>query len=310
LTDPEDIDTRSSFGCPGCERRQIRNRPTSAELGEDVTIGIVALAQSGHFVAVSDQRISFYDQFPPIEKGLNKLRMISADGRWFLAFAAGDIPPAMPLIRRIIGEVNGLKPHGRDISAVMTKCADSYSDTRDEVFADTHLRAINYRTIGEFRREGYKDLGKDEHQRHMIALQKFDLDVQLIIFGYDDQNAARLFEVHNPGRSYDLTWRRYTLVGSGSDLARGSIAQRPLPLEWPDIVYRLLAAKFVAEDASYVGKTTTAFVTSADRGGLHEFSENEIEQIRAEWRRDQERPTPEAALKVIQAHEVLKDILG
>ena len=291
---------------PGVERLRFA---TSADWGLSVTIGIAAVADTGHIVAVSDQRISFYDQFPAIEKGMRKLRQITADGRWFLAFAAGDIPPVVPLVRRITSAVNGLKPHERDINDIMTKASDAYSETREQTFADGYLRAIGYRTFDMFRKEGLKDLGKDEHHRHMMELHHFNLDVELIIFGHDNQDVARIFEVRNPGKASDLTWRRYAAVGSGRDLALGSIAQRPLPLDWPDIVYRLLGAKFVSEDARDVGKTTTAIVVAPERGGFHEFSENEISNIRAEWKREQAIPTPKAALKVITAHEVLRHVV-
>jgi len=214
----------------------------------------------------------------------------------------------MPLMRNIISAVNGLKPEQRDISEIMKLASDAYSDARDAAFTDAYLRSIGYRSLEQFKKEGLNDLGKDGHQKHMMALYEFDLKVALIIFGYDNQDTPRIFEVHNPGKPSELTWRRYAVVGSGRDLAWGSIAQRSLPPEWPDITYRLLEAKFVSEDAG-VGKTTTAFVTSPERGGLHEFSRNEIEKVRVEWKKEQTRPTPKAALKVITAHEVLKEIL-
>jgi hypothetical protein len=274
-----------------------------------VTIGIVGIGYTGHFVAVSDHRISFYDALPPIEKGVAKLRQISADGKWFLAFAAEEIPRAMLLISKIRRSVNGLRSEQRDMTLLMSNAANDYSDVRDQVFADTYLRSIGYRDLATFKQEGFKDLGKDEHQKHMMELHKFDLGVEMIIFGYDDQGAARMFELHNPGRPSEVTFRRYAAVGSGRDLAWGSIAQRPLSLEWQDIAYRLLGAKFVAENARDVGKTTTAVVVAPDMGGAHEFSENEIEQVRQAWAREQSQPTPEAALGVITAHAVMKDIL-
>jgi hypothetical protein len=275
-----------------------------------VTIGIAAVAHSGHIIAVSDQRISFYDQLPPIEKGMQKLRQITADGKWFLAFAAGDIPPVAPLLRKIIGAVNGLRPEEREIGDIMTKVSDAYSDIRDAAFVDQYLRAIDYRTLREFRQEGLKDLGKDEHQKHMMELLRFSLEVELLIFGHDNQGLARIFEVRNPGEPSELTWRRYAAVGSGHDLAVGSIAQRPLPTEWPEIVYRLLGAKFVAEDARDVGKEhTTAIVVGPGSNSFHEFSDNEIQEIRRHWNDEQARPTPQGALDVIEAHDVIRNVM-
>jgi hypothetical protein len=144
----------------------------------------------------------------------------------------------------------------------------------------------------------------------MDALLKFDLGVSLIIFGHDNFGHPRIFEVHNPGRAFDLTWRGYALVGSGSTLAWGSIAHQPLPSDWAGLAYRLLVAKFVSEDAgSTVGKTTSAILLAPEGKGRHDFSEREIGKIRAAWMRERKRPPPKAALDVIRANEVLRHIL-
>ena len=302
MTDPAEIGTRSV-------RTGRRRVLTAAELGLTVTIGIVGIGYAGHFVAVSDQRISFYDTLPPIDKGMAKLRQLSADGKWFLAFAADEIPRATLLISKIIHSVNGLRAEERDMTLLMSKAQSDYSDVRDQAFADTYLRAIGYRDLATFRQEGFKDLGKDEHQKHMMELHKFDLGVEMIIFGYDDQGAARMFELLNPGRASELTFRRYAIVGSATSLAWGSIAQTPLSLEWAEIAYRLLGAKFVSEGAA-IGKPTTAVVIPPNGATPHVFSDSEIDRVRDEWDREQSRPTPKAALEVIMAHSVMNGVLG
>lgn len=283
---------------------QRRRAPTRAELGLDVTIGIVAIAGNS-VVAVSDQRFSYYDVFPPTERGANKIIQITADASWFIAFAATDISLFVPLIRKIRGDLVATPHETRTLDDVQRVTADAYADVRIQQFVAQHLTAIGYRDFQVFQKEGYHDLGKDEHARHMEALYKFDLGVEIIVFGYTDKNSPRLFKVCNPGRAIECAWEGYAAVGSGTYLALGALRQKAIPYTLVGTIYRVLEAKFVAEAASHVGKSTNVLVLHPN-GTSAEMTEAEIGKVRAIWQKMQAKLIPHEAIAALEACEVVK----
>ncbi|MGE0853720.1 MAG: hypothetical protein AB7O44_29590 [Hyphomicrobiaceae bacterium] len=292
-------------------RRDLR-KPTPAELGLDVTIGLVGVATpDGFFIAVSDQRISYGDIFPPSEKGTTKIQRLTADKRWWAVFAASDIAVVPRLLEKISRGLGPIKDDDEleryDAEKVMEIAGAAYSDVREAEFAAGHLKAIGYPTVEEFRKNGFHELGRDEHAKHMLALAQFDLGVELLIFGYHHNFVPHLFAVNNPGKIVEYNWQGYGAVGSGSFLALGALRQRPTHSNLEDMIYRLLEAKFVSEAAQAVGRTTNLMTLNHD-GEVREMPAGEIASIREAWEQTQVQPTPSKAFEVISASRVVKGI--
>lgn len=283
-----------------------RRDPTTAELGLDVTVGIVAnTTTNGCIVAVSDQQISYNDLFPALERGVRKIVQIAPNKKWFCAFSANDISVVPLLLATIMQDVKHISPEGRLAKPMMEAVANTYSEVRNAEFARRHLRAIGYDSVEQFQKEGFADLGRDEHQKHMNELYRYDLGVKLLVFGHTER--SHIFTVHNPGTFTHWNWQGYMAVGSGSYLAMGSLRQRPLSFDIEDVIYRLLEAKFVAEASGTVGKTTT-LLTLGPGGQSWEMRESEIDQIKEIWRLKQQEPTPDDALSVIRKTSVLRHL--
>lgn len=279
-------------------------RPTSAELlGLDVTIGIVALAWP-HFVAVSDQRVSFDDFHPPTERGARKIIRISEN--YHAAFAATEISNFKRVVSKIMEALSPYKGEPDRVSCekVMQFASDCYSEALREEFAARHLAQLGYSSVEQFRREGHSELGSQEYGKYLTALARFDLGVEIIVFGHH-RGLPRLFSVVNPGRVEELNWAGYAVVGSGSTLALGSLRRKPLSTLVDEAVYRVLEAKFTAEGARDVGKTTTVVVLNGD-GEMKEMPVEEIDAIRAIWERTQAEPVPTDAIEIIENSHVLK----
>ena len=287
-----------------------RRHPTTAELGLDVTVGIAAnTVPDGYIVAASDQQISYDDLFPALERGVRKIIQIGPDKSWFCAFSASDISVVPPLLATIMEDIKQISPQGRLAKPVMEAVANAYSAVRNGEFARRHLRAIGYDSVEQFRKEGFANLGKDEHQKHMNALYEYNLGVELLIFGHTERSRSHIFTVNNPGKFTHWNWQGYAAIGSGSYLATGSLRQRPLRFDIEDAIYRLLEAKFVAEGSgSGTVGTTTTLLTLSPAGQSWEMRESEIEQIRETWKRKQQEPTPEDALGVIRKTSVLRHL--
>lgn len=283
-----------------------RRHPTTAELGLDVTVGIAANSiPYGHIVAVSDQQISYTDGFfPPLEKGSRKILQIAPMKRWFLAFAADDVTVMQQLLTRIIDDLRSIDKHDYDAQWVRGAICKAYFDVRVSQFTMRHLSAIGYSSFEDFKRDGLQELGKDEHQKHMVAFYQFDLGVELLVFGFSKDMRPVIFSVGNPGKHTDWNWQGYSAVGSGTYLALGALRQKPLNFGVDELVYRLLDAKFVAEASSTVGSTTTLIVLRYD-GEVRELHEREIGKIKEVWEEKRKEPPPAEAMNVIQKSRVI-----
>lgn len=284
-----------------------RRRPTTAELGLDVTVGIAAItAPDGYIVAVSDQQITYYDEFPALERGARKIVQIAPDKSWFCAFSASDIAAVPPLLGEITRRLREIYSEDMDAATVMRETTEIYTQRRYQEFAQRHLKAIGYESVAKFRKDGFSELGRDEHHSHMKALYEFNLGVELLVFGHSKRSKPRIFTITNPGKCTHWNWQGYAAVGSGAYLAQGALRQRPMSFDIEDAIYRLLEAKFVSE-GGYVGRTTTLLALSPE-GESWEMRESEINQIKDIWQSKQKEPTPDDALGVIGKTSVLRHL--
>jgi hypothetical protein len=131
------------------------------------------------------------------------------------------------------------------------------------------------------------------------------------LFGHDKQKQPKLYEIECPGHVIDRNALKFAVIGSGHDMAMASLRWPP-PLNFllEDTIYRLLEAKFAAETASGVGKTTTVALRNRE-GRVALLPRNEIEEIRAIWKKDvADVPSPPAALKLLEKSKAVKDVAG
>jgi hypothetical protein len=270
-------------------------RPTSAEMGDEVTIAIVALtAPSENFICVSDRMISHDDILPADDNALIKNLALSQN--WSVAFSANKIENALPLLERVRSQI----VHPADtLSADLLQ--DYFTDSIGEVirtdFFNLRLRRYGYGSMNQFRREGQADLG--EHFFELCReLDSAELGVEFIVYGYEGAyRGPCLFEINGKGQVIDRMALRYAVVGSGYWMASASLKRKPLAIDFDSMLYRVLEAKFSAETASGVGKTTTVTFKRRD---MHDMvmRPNEIEKMRAVWEGEMRKHEPTEALQI------------
>lgn len=271
-------------------------RPTPAEMGEVVTVAIVALtAPYAHFVCVSDQMISHDDTLPADESALIKSMQLTKD--WSVTFAGNKIENVVPLLDRVRGKIE--RPGG-DLEARKLReyFTSSIAEMIREDFFNRRLARYGYRDIEMFRRQGRDELG-DHFFELCRELNESDLGVEFIIYGYESgAHDPQIFEINGTGQAIDRMALRYGVVGSGYMMASASLKRKPLAIDFDLMVYRLLEAKFSAETASGVGKRTTVKIK---RPGQHDFImwPGQIEEIRNIWQGIQRHPEPLHAVEII-----------
>jgi hypothetical protein len=112
-------------------------------------------------------------------------------------------------------------------------------------------------TIEEFRKKGKKQFGNDFEVMNK-PIREFHLGTSLLACGVDTSDFPHIFTVRPPSGSVRVNDSLgHTAIGTGAEMALGALGARSL--ETPsieDFAFRVLEAKFVAETAPGVGKSS------------------------------------------------------
>jgi hypothetical protein len=218
------------------------------------------------------------------------------------------ILPIVEGTRSRLKKLVGPKWTGPDAADEMAK---AYSSIFHKEFVTTHLRRYGYKSIEDFRREGRNDLG-DHFIDLCVKLDLFDLyQTSFLFFGHDDQKNPKIFQIDNPGYVIDQNALKFAVIGSGDNMAMASLRWPP-PLSFllEDTIYRLLEAKFSAETASGVGRTTTVVLRNRE-GRIAMLSRSEIDEIRKIWKREvADVPSPPTAIELLEKSHAVRDVAG
>jgi 20S proteasome alpha/beta subunit len=133
-------------------------------------------------------------------------------------------------------------------------------------------------------------------------LAKYDLELELLGYGFNKFGNGFIFEVANPGKVILHNLRGYAAIGSGSLMALAALNRRPKTNRLPETIYRLLDAKFSSETARDVGKTTHVVDLHCD-GTFNFLKRSAIEKIREVWLEEQKQPDPSEAMDIIEAED-------
>lgn len=271
-----------------------------------MTVAIAAFGPSKkEIVTISDARLSYGEMIPAADNATMKNTKIC--GKWSMMFAAEDattFDPVADETMRILGNsaTDSDAPYAErnfSIEDVTDAARAAYEKEFSERFFRDKLSRFGFADIADFRRIGYAEMGKDLYHQYSIDLAKFDLGLELLVYGFDGSANQTIFEVANPGKIINHSRRGYAAIGSGSLMALAALNKKPLGPTLLDTIYRACDAKFSAETARDVGKTTHVITLASDgRNGF--LDENELKKIHEIWIKDLARPHPAAALKIIK----------
>ncbi len=123
---------------------------------------------------------------------------------------------------------------------------------------------------------GRRDLGPESFEKWMATIEEFVLDVELIVFGYEDMiyvqtpDAYRfrhIFTVFNPGVAVNREADGFAVIGSGYKPALTALTV-PFGLcadSIGNLVYLLCEAKFLAEGSLGVRGCNVGSCVRAER---------------------------------------------
>jgi hypothetical protein len=163
-------------------------------------------------------------------------------------------------------------------------------------------------TLQTYLDTGLQLFGPQEFARINQILERFRVDVDFLVYGFDPGGVGHVFSVYEgstgnaPLRIIHRAQEDYAVIGSGAVGVDFDLSRRPLKLlSESELLYRVAPAKFQAERAPGVGHGTI--------GLLLELGERNVVQeklisadwaaLRRVWNTEGQPPLPEAALRLL-----------
>jgi hypothetical protein len=265
-----------------------------------MTIGIAAITgDRKHIVTGSDRLLSSSEGVVQGIESTLKARRIAKS--WALMFSATDANLFMPILGKVMDRLGNVEDsYELDLKNVQNVVVDVYREEFDATFTSRYLVRYGFKSIADFRLVGLSQFGDQKFQEICDTIDKFDLGIQLLAYGFDQEKKPHLFQVDNPGQIIDNDLLGYAVIGSGFYMASASLHRKRMPYHLAPLIYRVLEAKFSAETAPGVGKRTALF-WMGDDGESGSMGYGSIDKIRGIWEETLNAPEPQAAIDIITA---------
>lgn len=261
-----------------------------------MTIGIAARTGSSELiVAVSDRMISSGDVIQGADDATLKVRKIAKS--WALMFAAEDANLFLPIVNATKEQLARAGTE-HDLHAIQDAVLTSYTGLFDSEFTSRYLVRYNIASITAFRTNGVAQFGHDRFEIICDQIDKFNLGIVLLGYGFDKNKSPHIFQVENSGVVTNHDLLGYAVIGSGSYMALAALRRKKLPYDLDTMIYRLLEAKFSAETAQGVGQSTTLLIMN-ENGKDGSIGYGSLEKIKEVWAKTLVQPEPQEALDVI-----------
>lgn len=256
--------------------------PRPADWGFGMTVCIAAISQDNVILA-SDKMISM--GFTSVDDVADKCEVLSH--RWHGMMAGDDVSPLIPILEKIH---RAPASTGDTLAGIAGLVSTAFQEQRDQMAEESILRPLllDRKTFLE---RGREVLYESEHDLILERLKHFNLDCQLLVAGFDDDQLSErprtphIFTVTSPGKCTYYDKLGFWTIGSGQNSALSSLfaSRYKVSDDLPACIYNVIAAKFTAETAPGVGKET--FVTIlGDRGRKISFLSGEkIDSYKTKW---------------------------
>lgn len=243
-----------------------------------MTVCIAAMCQSERTViTASDRMVSMGGYFSgdDLTRKVDPLRI-----GWWSLIAGDNISPAIP----IIANINELELEPETLANVSKVVKGAYRAQRLQQIEDEILSALGF-TWEEFRAHGKERLTELAYDRITEQIRSYDLSLELLLCGFDPKGAPHIFTIQNPGKTEYYDKLGFWAIGSGSHQAIASLFSTHFgkyqPLEV--CIAKVLAAKFGAESAMGVGKSTFVVMEKYGLSNALFLADTVLDGFRKAW---------------------------
>lgn len=221
-----------------------------------MTVCIAAIAGGSsepHIIAASDRMMSWGGTVT----GETSLKFDRLHSRWAAMIAGDDVLPVEPIIRSITKALVGDKP---TVEQVQQAIRQSWQAAKNQI-ATTHVLSAYNLELDTFIANGRELFGDVGFADLRAAIERAsELSCELLVYGFDEFDLPTVFVVVHPGEPVNFSRLGFAAIGSGRDSAIASLMWKPPHKSFVDTataIYRVAAAKFMAESAVGVGRDTS-----------------------------------------------------
>jgi 20S proteasome alpha/beta subunit len=227
-----------------------------------MTVCVAALCDKGKgLVLASDKMIGSAS----IEAELDIEKTFQVHQKWRVMFAGNDITPVSDILRWTKAR---LPTSDVSLQQIVEETVRSYREKRLRNAEALFLSPLNL-TFSQFVDDGEryrKIFGRDTYIRLLTNIHEHELEIELLVAGFDEQGNARMFSIDSDeGRGVPQHHDEipgFHAIGSGGTAANHMMYYRQMSTRLPARLAALLAfeAKYFGEQASGVGTRTDLYV--------------------------------------------------
>ena len=244
-----------------------------------MTLCVVAMCENRRaIVMAADRMIS--QGFIQAELEIEKIVAVHPD--WWVMLA-GTVPHAFDIIDDVRNRVRASEHYG--VVEVLSSFEHAYRQKRmSQVEADILVpRGL---TVSQFQTTGLATLGETEFRTLLASIASYQLNLNLIVTGFDHTGEAHAFTIESPGVATRQDIPGYCAIGNGMFGALYFMFYREVSVKMPayESLYYVYEAQNFGYEAGGIGMETD-FVVARFREPPLRFQESATVELPKLWKK-------------------------
>lgn len=204
-------------------------------------------------------------------------KIIHLHPNWRVLYAGRDTAPALPIVEKAAAILKDTKPTTLEVAVAMTK---AWKEVRDERSEAKILKGRPGWTLERFYEEGKDHFPQQDYARLTDAIESQELDLELLIAGFDDQGRAALMSMEGAEPSIPERRTGYWAIGSGAPNAMTFLTWRRASTTTPvrAALAHVVEAKYYGELAPGNSEETDVILMQADKADIR-INEKDVEDV-------------------------------
>jgi hypothetical protein len=261
-----------------------------------MTICIAGICDSGRsIVAVSDRKRS-KESYSNDMMGI-KIRDLTKD--WAVMLASDNASEIPPIIEAVKAELGGGTCSCVRVAEVFTEVLQEHINT-----CATNSVLVPFGiSMSDFLKEGRRIFTDQEHEKIVSKISNLRINSDFLVFGFDGDGRSHILVISDQGQGgFEIgNYDSLAMIGSGCFMAESILffhGYRDVDDVY-EAIYLLCHAKFMAESADGVGRSTMVLLKQLGKEPLLLRAED-IEVIRDFWERKGKPRIPESAYAMVR----------